>query len=98
MDPRGGLDDVGKRKTLTLSGLELRRFGRPDSSQSLYRLRYPEIAALIARDTFTNPYQSTNTDRQTTQLNFTTNKTTHRHPNDVACDFTTKQKIQTFNV
>jgi hypothetical protein len=41
--PRAGLDDVEKRKFLTLSGLELRPFGRPTRSQSLYRLRYPEF-------------------------------------------------------
>jgi hypothetical protein len=37
--PRGGLEDVEKRKFLTLSGLELRPLGRPARSQSLYRLR-----------------------------------------------------------
>jgi hypothetical protein len=36
--PRVGLDDVEKRKFLTVSGLEL---GRPARNQSLYRLRYP---------------------------------------------------------
>jgi hypothetical protein len=41
VDPRAGLDDVEKRKFLTLSGLELRFFGHPTRSQSLYRLRYP---------------------------------------------------------
>jgi hypothetical protein len=35
-----GLDDVEKRKFLTLPGLELRPLGRPARSQSLYRLRY----------------------------------------------------------
>jgi hypothetical protein len=40
MDPRAGLDDVEKRKFLTLPGLELRHLGRPARSQSLYRLRY----------------------------------------------------------
>jgi hypothetical protein len=40
VDPRAGLDDVDKRKFLTLAGLELRPFGRPARSQSLYRLRY----------------------------------------------------------
>jgi hypothetical protein len=35
------LDDVEKRKFLTLPGLELRNIGRPACSQSLYRLRYP---------------------------------------------------------
>jgi hypothetical protein len=36
-----GLDDVEKRKLLTLPGLELGRLGGPARSQSLYRLRYP---------------------------------------------------------
>jgi hypothetical protein len=36
-----GLDDMEKRKFLTLTGLELRPLGRPAHSQSLYRLRYP---------------------------------------------------------
>jgi hypothetical protein len=40
VDPRPGLDDVEKRKFLTLPGLEFLSFGRPASSQSLYRLRY----------------------------------------------------------
>jgi hypothetical protein len=38
--PRAGLDDVEKRKFLTLPELELRPIGRPARSQSLYRLRY----------------------------------------------------------
>jgi hypothetical protein len=42
VDPRAGLDDVKKRKLLTLTGLELRPLGRPARSQSLYRLRYPD--------------------------------------------------------
>jgi hypothetical protein len=40
VDPRAGLDDVEKRKFLTLPGLELRHLGRPARSQSLYRLGY----------------------------------------------------------
>jgi hypothetical protein len=40
VDHRAGLDDVEKRKFLTLPGLELRPVGRPARSQSLYRLRY----------------------------------------------------------
>jgi hypothetical protein len=40
VDPRAGLDDLEKRKFLTLPGLELRPLGRPARSQSLYRLRY----------------------------------------------------------
>jgi hypothetical protein len=41
VDPRAGLEDLEKRKFLTLTGLELRPLGRPARSQSLYRLRYP---------------------------------------------------------
>jgi hypothetical protein len=39
--PMVGLDEVKNRKFLTIPGLELRLFGRPARSQSLYRLRYP---------------------------------------------------------
>jgi hypothetical protein len=42
VDPRAGLDDVEKRKILTLPGLELRSLGRPARNQSLYRPRYPD--------------------------------------------------------
>jgi hypothetical protein len=38
VDPRASLDDVERRKFLTLSELELRHLGRPARSQSLYRL------------------------------------------------------------
>jgi hypothetical protein len=41
MGPRAGLDDLEKRKFLTLPGLELRPLDRPARSQSLYRLRSP---------------------------------------------------------
>jgi hypothetical protein len=41
LDPRAGLDDVEKRKFLTLPGLELQPLGRPARSPSLYRLSYP---------------------------------------------------------
>jgi hypothetical protein len=41
VDPRAGLDEVEKRKFLTILGLELRHLGRPARSQSLYRMRYP---------------------------------------------------------
>jgi hypothetical protein len=41
VDSRAGLDDLEKRKFLTLPGLELRTLGRLARSQSLYRLRYP---------------------------------------------------------
>jgi hypothetical protein len=39
--PGAGLDDVEKRKFLTLPGLELQPLSRPARSQSLYRLRHP---------------------------------------------------------
>jgi hypothetical protein len=39
--PTAGLDDLEKRKFLTLPGLELRPLGHPARGQSLYRLRHP---------------------------------------------------------
>jgi hypothetical protein len=39
--PTAGLDDVEKKKFLTLPRLELRPLARPACSQSLYRLSYP---------------------------------------------------------
>jgi hypothetical protein len=47
VDPRARLDDVEKRKFLTLPGLELRALGRPARCQSLYRLRYPGSIIII---------------------------------------------------
>jgi hypothetical protein len=43
VDPSAGLDDVVKRKLLTLPGLELRSLRRRCRSQSLYRLSYPVL-------------------------------------------------------
>jgi hypothetical protein len=43
VDPRTGLDDVEKRKFLTLPVLELGPLGHAARSQSLYRLRYPDV-------------------------------------------------------
>jgi hypothetical protein len=43
-----GLDDVEKRKFLTLPGLELRLLGCPARSQALYRLRYPGSLLLFS--------------------------------------------------
>jgi hypothetical protein len=40
VDLRAGLDDLEKRKFLTLPRLELRPLGFPARSLSLYRLRY----------------------------------------------------------
>jgi hypothetical protein len=45
VDPRAGMDDVERRKFLTLPGLELRPIGLPARNQSLYRLRYPGSSA-----------------------------------------------------
>jgi hypothetical protein len=39
--PRAGLEDVDKRKFLTLSGLGLRPLDHPARIQTLYRLRNP---------------------------------------------------------
>jgi hypothetical protein len=54
VNPRAGLDDVGKRKFLTLPGLELRPFGRPAHSQSLYRLlqrySYVPMKSLVGQE------------------------------------------------
>jgi hypothetical protein len=41
VDPRAGLDDVEKKKFLTLPELKLRPLGRSARSQSLYRVTYP---------------------------------------------------------
>jgi hypothetical protein len=41
VNPRAVLEDVEKRKFLTLPRLELRPLGRPVRGQSLYRLHYP---------------------------------------------------------
>jgi hypothetical protein len=40
VDPKAGPDDMEKWKYLTPPGLELRSFGRPVHSLSLYRLHY----------------------------------------------------------
>jgi hypothetical protein len=41
LGPRTGLNDIERRKFLTLPGLQLRSLRRPARSQSLYLLRYP---------------------------------------------------------
>jgi hypothetical protein len=46
VDPTAGLDDLEKRKFLTLPGLELRPLGRIAHNQSLYRLRCPGSSGL----------------------------------------------------
>jgi hypothetical protein len=40
VDASDGLDDVEKRKFLTVPGLELRPLGRPARRQSVYQLCY----------------------------------------------------------
>jgi hypothetical protein len=50
VDPRAGLDNVEKRKFLTLPGLELRPLGRPARSHLLYRLRYPGSSRILESD------------------------------------------------
>jgi hypothetical protein len=40
VDPRTGLDNLGKRKILLVPGQELRPLHRPARNQSLYRLHY----------------------------------------------------------
>jgi hypothetical protein len=52
VDLRAGMDDLEKRKFLTLPGLELRILGRPARSKSLYRLRYPVLNG-VRSETFT---------------------------------------------
>jgi hypothetical protein len=47
VDPRAGLDDIEKRKFLTLMGLELLTLSRLARSQSLYRLHYPGSLELV---------------------------------------------------
>jgi hypothetical protein len=47
VDPRAGVDEVEKRKFLTLPGLEFRPLGRPARSPSLYRLRYPGKGEIV---------------------------------------------------
>jgi hypothetical protein len=53
VDPRAGLEDVEKRKFLTLSGLELRPLGRPTRSQlliptALYLILKAQVAFTIS--------------------------------------------------
>jgi hypothetical protein len=50
VNPRAGLDDVDKRKFLTIPGLELLSLGRPARSQSLYRLRYPSSWIIYGKE------------------------------------------------
>jgi hypothetical protein len=49
-----GVDEVQGRKILPLPGIELPRRGRPVSSQSLYRLRYPGSGSSYGNKANTN--------------------------------------------
>jgi hypothetical protein len=49
VDPRAGLDDLDKRKFLTLLGLDLRPLSRPARSQSLYRLRHLDVVKQVKK-------------------------------------------------
>jgi hypothetical protein len=53
--PRSGVDDVEKRKFMTLPGLELRPLRHPARSQSLYRPSYRFEADDPIRDAGTPP-------------------------------------------
>jgi hypothetical protein len=55
VDLRTGLEDVEKRKFLTLPGLELRPLGRRARSQSLYRPSHAVICSIY--DTVTGGQQ-----------------------------------------
>jgi hypothetical protein len=52
--PRVDLEDVEKRKFLTLPGLELRTLDRPACSHSLYRLCYKEDLSSRVTGSFTH--------------------------------------------
>jgi hypothetical protein len=56
--PRASLDDVEKRKFLTLPGLELRPLGRPARSQSVYRLCYTGSRFVCCRKCSNITYKS----------------------------------------
>jgi hypothetical protein len=60
VDPRAGLDHVGKRKFLTLPGLEPRLLSRPARSQSLYRLRYPGYQQMKDNTKYSRPVNRVN--------------------------------------
>jgi hypothetical protein len=62
MDPRAVLDDMEKRKFVTLPGLESRPLGQPTRSQSVYRLRYRDsninLCTSIHKFTHTTQFDS----------------------------------------
>jgi hypothetical protein len=52
VDPTAGLDDMEKKKFLTLPGFELLPLGLPSRRQSLYRLRYPGSLYIVQNEEF----------------------------------------------
>jgi hypothetical protein len=50
VDLRASLDDMEKRKFLTLQGFELRPLCRPARTLSLYRLRYPGSSIILGEE------------------------------------------------
>jgi hypothetical protein len=63
VDPRAGLDDVEKKKFLSLPVLQLRPLGHPARSQSLYRLSYPGFLS-SKRTEFEHFFKSVYTEEQ----------------------------------
>jgi hypothetical protein len=59
---RAGLDEVEKRKFLSLPGLELRPLGHPACSQSLYQLRYTIPSKSNPHDMHVLDYHSASTE------------------------------------
>jgi hypothetical protein len=74
VDPRADLDDVEKRKFLTLQGLELRPLGRPARSQSLYRMRYPGSLRNYVQCLFTEGSSELSQSRQTVKYGHESHK------------------------
>jgi hypothetical protein len=60
LGPSASMDDVEKRKWLTLPGLELWTHSRPAHSQSLYRLRYQPIRFQSRNSAMMKNFQSIN--------------------------------------
>jgi hypothetical protein len=78
VDPRAGLNDLEKRKFLTLSGLELRPLTRKARSQSLYRLCYPgSYLSLVLKSLL---WSCQNSFRQSVLSNFNLNFLTEMFP------------------
>jgi hypothetical protein len=57
VDPRTGLDDLEKRKFLTLPGLELQPLSRPSRSQKLALYEFKQAVRIFSHVLF-KPFQS----------------------------------------